>query len=170
MARQVDLEPIQVNFGEEFQPFLGMNKLRPGGSPDVIGYSRLFNLKEIGQGTIILGDILNLEHDFKGNVLVMLENNPQLVKLKKYLRSCLSTITVDIYPFLSHIKTQPDIKCIVRAGVIEQIANNANFDDSVEESALFYSFALFGRSKAQDLLVPPKLSFLKDLYFRFEPK
>lgn len=173
MARQVDLEPIQVSLGEEFQPFLGMKKLRRHGTPDIIGESRLFDLKEIGQGRVTLLDIfLSSGIIINGNILSSPENKPQLIPAKVYLRKNVSQVLVDIHPFLPHIKTQPNIKCSVRVGKIQLAADNIALEDntSIKESAFFCSFIPSDKSEPEDLLVPPKLSFLKDLSFRFESK
>ena len=88
----------------------------------------------------------------------------------KYLQNSIADVVADIHSFLSNLTVQPNIRCIVRAGKIELTADNANVNENLLEGALFYSFTPLGRSKARDLLVPPKLPFLKDLFFRFEPK
>lgn len=170
MAKQIDSEPIQVNLGEEFNPFLGMKKLRTGETPDVIGRSRIFNLEGIGQGEIRLGNSWYDIEDIKGNYLSIPKDRAKLMSAKKFLKSSVAYVLAEIYPFSPNLSSQPDIKCISRVGDIELYANNINIRESLEESAFFYSFVPQGRSKGQDLLVPPKLSFLKDLSFRFEPK
>ena len=172
MARLPDLELIQVNLGEEFQPFLGMKKLIPGKTPDILGQSRIFDLEGIGRGTVKLENIFKFDSviDINGNFLSIPENKPQLIPIRTYLKSRFSLITVDIYPLLSYLKTQPNIKCLARVGKIELAANNQNVEDSTEEAAIFYFFTQLGKSESRELLVPPKLSFLKNLIFRFEPK
>ena len=99
MARLPDLEPIQVSLEKEFQPFLGMKKLRPGETPDVIGRSRLFNLEGNNCNNSLALKFVELNFNGLQSVFIVISVEYSCICLKKPLGFKLNFSNFSLFVF-----------------------------------------------------------------------
>lgn len=153
---------LRVGWNQDFNPFLGMDRLRKPRVRSEVGRSSNFNLEGVGRGFV------NLTKDddvMRGHAhLIDVSSRPPRITT---LNSGLAVINVEFFQFDPGLKEQPDFLSIIRVGHNQAIAVNENAGESTEDSGLFLAYGV-NRRYTSDLVTPISLKALQQLVFRFE--
>lgn len=164
MARKPDLEPIQINFGEEFKPFEKLKSVYVGEIGDVMAKSGGLYLKNIGAILVEIG----LCSWFSDNGVYLIDKKDTL-----FLGYDLGEVFVNLDPLEPHIKTQPNIICRVQINNAEFWAKNEGISGDMnpqKDGAFFIDFSPIGKHRFRQLVFPTSPSIIRNLIVCFEEK
>ncbi|MBI4039742.1 hypothetical protein HY389_00100 [Candidatus Daviesbacteria bacterium] len=155
-------EAVEIEFGQEFFPFAGMERLIKGHTSDVIGRSNDFYLRNVGKGRICLDNTKATQFEEQNFNLLCVAGYPRQTALRK-IDQVYGWIGADIDndTNLSRLGMQ------MSWGEMNFVAQNLEPEDFIILGDFWVSGMGGKRRHIGNLWVPLDMSFLQQLKFKF---